>query len=305
MRKLVLIDGNALLHRAYHAYPPLTTPKGELVGAVYGFSSLMLSVLEKLSPSHVVVAWDVKGPTFRKKSFEQYKAQRGPMEEDLVSQIDRTKEVVEKLNIPQYGIEGYEADDIIGTLSRTAIDEPDEVDVQVVIVTGDRDALQLIKDKKIVVYLPIHNRYSKSEVFDEERVKEVYGLNPEQIVDLKALMGDASDNIPGVRGVGKVTATKLIQDFGDVDNVYKNLKSEKIKERVRTMLTEGEEMARKSRELAEIDKNVPLDFDWESSLMTNYNKNKAIQLFEELSFKSLIPKLPKDEWEKEAEEVFL
>ncbi|KKT35776.1 MAG: polymerase protein [Candidatus Collierbacteria bacterium GW2011_GWA1_44_12] len=305
MRKLVLIDGNALLHRAYHAYPPLTTPKGELVGAVYGFSVLLLSVLEKLSPTHVAVAWDVKGPTFRKIAFDEYKANRGPMDEDLVSQIERTKEVVEVLNIPQFGIEGFEADDIIGTLSWTATDEKNEADTQAVIVTGDRDALQLIKDKRVVVYLPIHNRYSQSEVFDEGRVIEVYGLRPDQMIDLKALMGDASDNIPGVKGVGKVTATKLIQDFGTLKNLYKKLDDERIKPRTRIMLESGRDIAWKSRELAEIDRHVPLDFDWESCLLTNYDKDKAVKLFEELSFKSLIGKLPSDEWEKTAEEVFL
>jgi len=305
MRKLVLIDGNALLHRAYHAYPPLTTPRGELVGAVYGFSMLLLSVLEKLSPTHVAVAWDVKGPTFRKIAFEEYKANRGPMDEDLASQIARTKEMVEVLNIPQFGIEGFEADDIIGTLSRTAIDEKDELDTQVVIVTGDRDALQLIKEKRIVVYLPIHNRYSQSEVFDEDRVIEVCGLRPDQMIDLKALMGDASDNIPGVMGIGKVTATKLIHDFETLEKLYADLDSEKIKPRVREMLRSGKEIAWKSRELAKIDRFVKLDFEWEACLLTNYNKEKAVKLFEELSFKSLISKLPKDEWEKEAEEVFL
>jgi len=223
----------------------------------------------------------------------------------LASQIERTKEVVEVMNIPQFGIEGYEADDIIGTLARTATDEKDEKDTQVVIVTGDRDALQLIKEKKIVVYLPIHNRNSRSEVFDEDRVCEVYGLKPSQIVDLKALMGDASDNIPGVKGVGKVTATKLIQQFENLNAVYTNIDSNEITEKVRGLLKNDEIIARKSRELAEIDRHVPLDFDWEACLLTDYEKDKAVKLFEELSFKSLIPKLPKDEWEKNAEEVFI
>ncbi len=209
MKKLVLIDGNALLYRAFHAYPPFTTPKGELVGAVYGFTTLLLSVIEKLSPTHVVVAWDVKGPTFRKKEFDDYKAHRAPMDESLVDQIGRTKEVVEALNIPQFGIEGYEADDIIGTLSKVTID--DKEDEQIIIVTGDRDALQLVEGKKVVVYLPIQNKYSQSVVFDEDKVVETYGMNPKQIIDLKGLMGDASDNIPGVKGIGKVTATKLIK----------------------------------------------------------------------------------------------
>ena len=209
MKKLILIDGNALLHRAFHAYPPFTTPKGELVGAVYGFTTLLFSVIDKLSPTHVIVAWDVKGPTFRKKEFEDYKAQRAPMDESLVQQIDRTKEVVEALNIPQFGIEGYEADDIIGTISKVAFEKnQNDVGVQVVIVTGDRDALQLIEEKKVVVYLPIQNKYSQSVVFDEDKVMEVYGMKPKQIIDLKGLMGDPSDNIPGVKGVGKVTAIK-------------------------------------------------------------------------------------------------
>lgn len=302
MRKLILIDGNALLHRAYHAYPPLSTSKGELINAVYGFSAMLLSVLEKLSPTHVAVAWDLKGPTFRKQDYEEYKANRGPMDEDLATQIDRTKEVVEKLNIPQYGIEGFEADDIIGTLSRMASDEKD---TQVVIVTGDRDSLQLIKEKRVVVFLPIQNHHAQSVVFDEEKVKEVYGLSPRQIIDLKSLMGDASDNIPGVKGVGKVTATKLIQEFGSLHNIYKNISDPKINPRVKSMLLADQEMADKSYHLAEIYLDVPLKLDWEKCLLTNYDKSKVMELFEELNFKSLINKLPKDSWEKEVQDVFI
>lgn len=303
MKKLVLIDGNALLHRAYHAFPPLSTPKGELVNAVYGFSSMLLSVLEKLSPSHVAVAWDVKGPTFRKIAYAEYKANRGPMDEDLVSQIERTKEVVLALNIPQFGIEGYEADDIIGTISRVATEK--DIDTQVVIVTGDRDALQLIKDKQIVVYLPIQNHYSQSVVFDEEKVLEVYGIKPKQVIDLKSLMGDASDNIPGVKGIGKVTATKLIQAFGSLEEIYKKIDDEKIAKRTRELLAADEESARQSWKLAEINQNVPLALDWDACSLTDFDKEKIIALFEELNFKSLIGKLPRDLFEKEALEVFI
>ncbi len=302
MRKLILIDGNALLHRAYHAYPPLSTPKGELVNAVYGFSAMLLSVLEKLSPTHVAVAWDVHGPTFRKQEFEEYKANRGPMDEELATQIDRTKEVVTKLNIPQYGIEGYEADDIIGTLSRMAGDEDD---TQVVIVTGDRDSLQLIKGNKIVVFLPIQNHHNQSVVFDEDKVKETYGLSPKQIIDLKSLMGDPSDNIPGVKGVGKVTATKLIQEFGDLHNIYKNIEDIKLSPRIKNLLLADKEMADKSYHLATIDQYVTLELKWDDCLLTNYDKTGVIALFEELNFKSLIAKLPKDSWEKEVQDVFI
>lgn len=303
MKKLVLIDGNALLYRAFHAYPPFTTPKGELVGAVYGFTTLLLSVIEKLSPTHVVVAWDVKGPTFRKKEFESYKAHRAPMDESLVDQISRTKEVVESLNIPQFGIEGYEADDIIGTLSKVAIDDKD--DEQIIIVTGDRDALQLVEGKKVVVYLPIQNKYSQSVVFDEDKVKEVYGMTPKQIIDLKGLMGDASDNIPGVKGIGKVTATKLIKEFGTIDNVYKQIDNKAIAPRTKKLLEEDKEMAIKSRFLAEIFREVPMDFDWDKCLMSDYDKQKVVDLFTELNFKSLINRLPDVGNEKEIIDIFI
>jgi len=305
MRKLILIDGNSLLHRAYHAFPPLTTPKGELINAVYGFSAMLLTILEKLCPTHVAVAWDVKGPTFRKIEYTEYKANRGPMDEDLATQIERTKQIVQVLNIPQFGIEGYEGDDVIGTLARLATDEKKEKDVQVVIVTGDRDALQLIKEKRIVVYLPIHNKASQTVVFDEDKVGEVYGLKPKQLIDLKSLMGDASDNIPGVKGVGKVTASKLIQEFGSLAGVYKNIGSVKISARVREMLVADKKMAEQSYKLAEIDKKAPLKINWEDCLLTNYEKGNALELFEELNFKSLIPRLPRDNWEKETEEIFL
>ncbi|HEX9007656.1 MAG TPA: 5'-3' exonuclease H3TH domain-containing protein [Patescibacteria group bacterium] len=304
MRKLVLIDGNSLLHRAFHAFPPLTTPKGELINAVYGFSSMLLSVLDKLSPTHVAVAWDVRGATFRKVEYAEYKANRGPMDESLAGQIDRTKEIVKVLGIPQYGIEGYEGDDIIGTLARTATDEGKEKDVQVIIVTGDRDAVQLIKDKQVVVYLPIQNHHAQSMVFDEDKVAEVYGIKPRQLIDLKSLMGDASDNIPGVKGVGKVTASKLVQTFGSLENIYKKIE-EVNPMRIRNLLLEDKEMAFQSYKLAEIDQHVPLNFDWEECLLTSYDKEEAVKLFEELNFKSLISKLPKDNWEKEAMEVFL
>lgn len=266
---------------------------------------MLLTILEKLGPTHVVVAWDVKGPTFRKIEYVEYKANRGPMDEDLATQIERTKEVVSVLNIPQFGIEGYEGDDVIGTLARLATDEKKEKDTQVVIVTADRDALQLIKEKQIVVYLPLQNKASQAVVFDEDRIVETYGFKPKYIVDLKSLMGDSSDNIPGVKGIGKVTATKLIQDFGSLEGVYKNIESEKISKRVRQMLIDGKKMAEQSYKLAEINKEAPLKINWEDCLLSNYDKNKAINLFKELNFNSLLLRLPKDSWEKETEEIFL
>ncbi len=305
MRKLILIDGNSLLHRAYHAFPPLNTAKGELINAVYGFSSMLLTILDKLSPTHVAVAWDVKGPTFRKMEYVEYKANRGPMDEELATQIERTREVVSVLNIPQFGIDGYEGDDVIGTLARQATDEKKEKDTQVVIATADRDALQLIKGKQIVVYLPLQNRASQAVVFDEDKVIETYGFKPKCIVDLKSLMGDSSDNIPGVKGIGKVTATKLIMNFGSLEGVYKNIDSDKISKKIREMLIADKDMALQSYKLAEINKEAPLKINWEDCLLTNYDKNKAMELFKELNFNSLLSRLPKDFWEKETEEIFL
>lgn len=312
MKKLVLIDGNALLHRAFHAYPPFTTPKGELVGAVYGFSTLLLSVIEKLSPTHVAVAWDVKGPTFRKVEYVDYKAHRAPIDESLIDQISRTKEVVSAFNIPQFEMQGYEADDIIGTIVSLVVKKfqiekgkQGDDEFQVVIVTGDRDALQLIEGKKVVVYLPIQNKYSQSVVFDEEKVFENYGLRPKQIIDLKGLMGDSSDNIPGVKGIGKVTATKLIKAFGDVDNIYKNIDSNEINDRTKKLLKEDVEMAKKSRFLAEINCDVPMEFDFEKCLLVDYDKSKVLALFEELGFKSLMNKLPEQNIEKEIVDIFI
>lgn len=303
-KKLVLIDGNALLYRAFHAYPPFTTPKGELVGAVYGFTTLLLSVIEKLSPSHVVVAWDVKGPTFRKESFAEYKAQRAPMDESLVVQIERTKEIVKSLNIPQFEKNGYEADDVIGTISKLALNG-DDGDVQIIIVTGDRDALQLVKGKKVVVYLPVQNKYSQSTVFDEDKVYEVYGMTPKQIVDLKGLMGDASDNIPGIKGVGKVIATKLIKAFGGVDALYKSLDKAEVSPRIKELLTSGKDMAEKSRDLAEIYCEVPINFEWDKCLLVDYSRDEVTSLFELLGFKSLIGRLPEQNIEKDVIDAFI
>ena len=225
------------------------------------------------------------------------------MDESLATQIERTKEVVSSINIPQFGIEGYEADDIIGTLSMVAIN--DKEDEQIIIVTGDRDALQLVQGKKVVVYLPIQNKYAQSVVFDEDKVMEVYGMEPKQIVDLKGLMGDSSDNIPGVKGIGKVTATKLIKEFGSVEGVYKNIESKDIAPRIKQLLIADKEMAKTSRHLAEIIRKVPMKFSWEDCLLADYDKEKARSLLEELNFKSLLGKLPGDKFEKEVENIFV
>ena len=224
-KTLVLIDGNALIHRAYHALPPLTTKKGEVVNAVYGFSMTLLSVLEKFKPEYIAASFDLAGPTFRHEKYEEYKATRVKAPDDLYAQIPRVKEVTQAFNIPIYELAGYEADDCVGTLARQA--EQESVDV--IIVTGDNDALQLVTPH--VKVFTLRKGIKDTVLYDEKGVEAKYGFNPTQIPDYKGLAGDASDNIPGVAGIGGKTATDLLKQFGTLENIYEHLAgSERIRE---------------------------------------------------------------------------
>ncbi len=314
MKKLVLIDAMSILHRAFHAYPlSLTTKGGEVINAVYGFASIILSVLEKLQPTHVAIAWDVGELTFRHKEYGDYKAKREKPDELLLGQIKRTKEIVEILNIPQFGVAGFEADDLIGTLSEQA---KKDKDAQVTIVTGDRDALQLVDKEKVTVWMPASpSRYGGDKGplnYDQTAVLAKYKLKPLQIIDLKALMGDASDNIPGVKGVGQKTAEKLFTKFKSIEELYQSLKSTKgrksvvdrVGERATKLLETDEAMAAMSKKLATIDRRVPIKLDWGKCHLVDYDRDAALQLFEELDFKSLINKLPQDKWEQDLESTF-
>ena len=307
-KRLVLIDGNSLLHRAYHGYPRFTTPVGEVVGAVYGFTSMLLSALEKLSPSYVAIAWDVGKKTFRTEVYAEYKAGRAETDQELVDQIDRTKEIVTALNIPQFGVTNYEADDVIGTLAEQARPQLRSSGGQVVIVTGDRDALQLVEDDRVVVYLPSGGgAFSKDRggsIFDETAVKAKYGLTPRQIIDLKALMGDASDNIKGVPGVGQVTATKLLEQAESIEEIYEKLDQIKTTPRVKELMEDGKESAFLSKKLATINKETPIKLSWKDCELADYNREAVMAIFDELKFKSLVNKLPKDKWDEDVEEVF-
>ncbi|MBI2019452.1 DNA polymerase I, partial [Candidatus Daviesbacteria bacterium] len=211
-QKLVLVDGNALFHRAYHAVPPFTTSKGELVNAVYGFCSMILKVISELRPQYLAIAWDKKGPTFRHQAYTQYKATRTAPDDGLSAQYKRVYEVTKALNIPEFALEGYEADDLIGTLTKQA---QKSGDLEVIIVTGDRDAMQLI-DEKVKVFMP-KKTLTDVGLYGIEEFVARYGFMPKQLIDYKGLAGDASDNIPGVQGIGEVTATKLIHKFGTIE----------------------------------------------------------------------------------------
>jgi DNA polymerase I-like protein with 3'-5' exonuclease and polymerase domains len=287
MKRLVLVDGNALLHRAYHATPPLTTSKGELINAVFGFTSMILKAMIDETPDFIAIAWDEKGPTFRHQAYTQYKATRGPAEDGLTSQYKRVHEITNALNIPEFKLAGYEADDLIGTLAEQA---KKERSLEVIILTGDRDIMQTI-DKNVKVLMPKKTLLDVG-LYGIDEFVERFGFSPKQIIDYKALAGDQSDNIPGVPGIGEVTATKLIKEFGSVEKIYlpKNLKT--LPERTQTLLAEGAESAAMSKDLATLNLNAPIKLDLSACVVKDYDSNKAKKLFEELEFKSLIARLP-------------
>jgi DNA polymerase-1 len=290
---LVLFDGNALLHRAFHALPPLTLRKsGEMVGAVYGFAQMLLKVINELKPSHYAIAFDMKGPTFRHKLFDQYKAQRPETPQELVGQLGRVRELVEAFNIPIFEMEGYEADDLLGTLSHQASDK----DVDTIIVTGDADAMQLVSPKVKVLYPKPRKAFSDTILFDEAAVKEKYGVEPEQITDLKGLVGDPSDNIPGVTGIGAKTAAKLIGQFGSVEGIYERI-GEVEPAKLQALLKDNEAVARQSKELATIVTRMPVELKLDDCRVSQFDRNKVTELLRELEFASLLPKLPQAEGE--------
>lgn len=285
MKRLVLIDGHAILHRAYHALPPLTTSKGELVNAVFGFCSMLLKIRDELSPSHFAVSFDLPKPTFRHKVFPKYQAQRPAMAKELSGQIEKIKEVIKTQGIPIYECEGYEADDVIGTLANQAIKQSS--DQEVIIVTGDRDMLQLV-DERIKVYMLIKG-ISEATLYDKEKVEEKLGLEPRQISDYKALIGDPSDNYFGVSGIGPKTAQELLQCFKTLEQIYNNL--DKVDKKIKDKLDNGKKQAGLSKKLATIVTDVPVKLDLKKARVEDFNTPKVRKLFEGLEFKSLIPRL--------------
>jgi DNA polymerase-1 len=290
-KQLIVIDGNALLHRAFHAYPFLSTTTGEQVNAVYGFTIMLMQVLEKFKPPYIAVTFDKKGPTFRHQEFTQYKAQRKPMDEGLSSQIARTYELVHAFNIPIFAVDGYEADDLIGTLSELATDNKlrtgsDLID-EVLIVTGDRDLLQLLSDR-VKAFMP-GKTFSEGSVVDVASFEAKWGFKPIQLIDFKALRGDASDNIPGVHGIGDVGATKLIQKFESLEGIYAHLNE--IDEKTRHKLEESAEMALLSKKLATIDTHAPVQFDLAAAKTEDFDRDKVRELFNVLEFKSLAKRI--------------
>ena len=277
-KRLFLIDGNSFCYRAYYAIRSLSNSKGQPTNAVYGFTAMLNKLVKDEAPDMLAVAFDMKAPTFRHKKFEEYKSHRKPMPDELVSQIPYIKQVVQAYNIPIYEMEGYEADDVLATLAKKA----EEKDIDTFIVTGDKDALQLV-DSHIKVY----STHKEGLIYDAGKVKEAYGVGPDRITDIMALMGDASDNIPGVKGIGEKTAVELIAEFGSLEKLYENI--DKVKsEAKKKLLSENKESAFLSKELAVVDIDVPIKIDFEDLLLKEPDNGRLAELFRELEFKSLL-----------------
>ena len=277
MDKLVLIDGNSLLNRAFYATPVFSTKDGQPTNAIFGFIKLLLKIEDDLKPEYLAVAFDVKAPTFRHKMYEGYKATRKPMPSELAAQIEPLKSLLSAMNIAMYEKEGVEADDIIGTLS-------DIFDVHSYIYTGDRDSYQLVNDKTDVYF-------TKRGVSDLVKLNEAnflseVGVLPKQIIDLKALMGDKSDNIPGVAGIGEKTAHDLICTYGSLDGVYANI--ENIKGAAKDKLIKGRESAYLSYELATIDRNCGIQANLQDCVAPKRYTQEVKDIFVKLEFKSLL-----------------
>ncbi|PIP75100.1 MAG: hypothetical protein CO135_03460 [Candidatus Levybacteria bacterium CG_4_9_14_3_um_filter_35_16] len=298
MRKMILIDGNAILHRAFHALPPLTNKDGKLTNAVYGFFSMLLKIKTDLRPEYLVVCFDRPKPTFRKQLYVGYQAKRPTMDNDLVPQIALVHEGLERANVPIFEIDGYEADDLIGTLSVQAVEDNKE-DVQVIILSGDRDLLQLV-NHKVKVLAPIIGM-TKMILFDADVVEEKYGLRPEQIVDYKALRGDSSDNYPGVIGIGQKTASSLLQKYGSLECVYEHL--DEIPEKQAQKLAEGAEAASLAKKLAQIVLDAPIKLDLKKAEIEKLDKKELADFFREHNFRSLLERLVKEERVEQREAV--
>lgn len=281
--KFVLIDGHALIHRAYHAIPPLTTRNGEMVNAVYGFTTIVLNVLRDLKPEYVAVAMDLPGKTFRHHDFADYKATRKKADDDLISQFPRVYDVINALGIPVYEQAGYEADDIIGSAA-----EKLKSDHDVYVVTGDLDELQLV-DEHVRIYT-MKRGFSDTFIYDLAAVMERYGLTPEEFIVLKALKGDASDNIPGVPGIGEKGAMELASKYKTLDAIYTHL--DELKPAMAKKLIEGKDSAYLSQHLSTIVRDIPLDICVGDCKTHEFDRDKVFQLFSELEFKSLLQRLP-------------
>lgn len=278
----MLVDGSAIVHRAYHAMPPLNRADGTPTGAVQGFFSMILKIIAELSPKHIAIAFDRPAPNFRKELFKDYQSQRPAMDSDLSPQFGIIQKILEAARIPTYSVDGLEADDVIGTISEKA----KKTGHLVYILTGDRDMLQLVNNKTKV--LAPFKGISEMTLYDEAKVKEKYGVTPSQFVELKALMGDSSDNYSGVSGVGPKTATTLIKEYQSVENIYKNIdKIEAKNPKLGEKLSLGKESAMLAHQLATILTNADFEYNFADCSVKNLDVEGLKKAMEAYDFKAL------------------
>ncbi len=284
MSKLVIIDGHAILHRAYHALPSLNAPDGRLVNAAYGFCRMLIKIITDFKPRYLLVAFDTPKPTFRHQRFIGYQIKRPKMDEELSGQISIVKAILRAMRIRSLAKEGYEADDIIGTI--TVKSQKSKIkNLKTIVVTGDRDLMQLV-DRQTNLFIPMRG-LSNGRIVDRRYVERDLGIEPNQVVDYKALMGDNSDNYPGVAGVGPKTAVRLLQKFGSLDNIYRHL-DEIEPASLAVKLRKGKEAAYLSQDLAKIRRDVPLKIKIEDLRLKSWKNEATVKVFGDLGFRSLM-----------------
>ncbi len=284
--KFMIFDSNSILNRAFFGMPPLSALDGRPTNAVYGFLNIIKKLIDDISPDAIAAAFDVRAKTFRHKMYDGYKAQRKGMPDDLAVQMPIAKELLTAMNIPILEKEGYEGDDIIGT----ATNEFAKAGYDCYIVTGDRDSLQLVTDKIKVLLAVTKSSGTEYVIYDEALINEKYGVEPIKMIDIKSIMGDSSDNVPGVTGIGEKGAMALIQKFGSLENVYANIDDTSIKPAQKTKLTDSKDMAFLSKQLVTIDKNVPMEIREADYIVKSYDNDRLFDLFKNLNFKSAINK---------------
>jgi len=307
MKKLILIDGNAILHRAYHALPPLTSPTGEPIQAVFGFFSMLLTILNDQKPEYLIICFDRPKPTFRQELYAGYHEHRPKIADEFVSQIVKVHEVVSQVNIPVFELDGFEADDLIGTLATQIVQHKPQIsnpksqtnaklqntnnqrgeDIQVLIVSGDRDLLQLV-NPQVMVLSPLVGLKTLT-MYDEQKVEEKYGVKPSQFIDYKALIGDNSDGYPGVAGIGPKTASSLIRRFETFENLYQNLGE--VNPKIAEKLAVDAEQAALAKKLATIITDAPIHVDLEKAEIEKVNVENAREAFIKFGFNSLLKRL--------------
>ena len=303
MKKLLILDSNSILNRAFYGVRYLSAKDGTPTNAIYGFLNILLKLIKEQEPDYICAAFDVKAPTFRHKQYEGYKAQRKPMPEGLAAQMPLAKDVLRAMGITILEKEGYEADDIIGTVARLC----EESEISCFIATGDKDDLQLASDKTKVILTVTKSGYNETIIYDDKAVKEKYHVTPTEFIDVKALMGDPSDNIPGVKGVGEKTAMSLIEKHHSIEYIYENIDGIGLKGAMLQKMKDGREMAFMSKELATINRNTPIEFNAEECVFDGFENNGELyEILKRLELNSIIKKLDLSGGDnvKENEDIF-